>query len=813
MDPQPILFRYTLIVRDLPNLTYLLPMAPDGWSENNINWSRDPKFFGLVRKFTTQLKFIEDGARILRQEWYTYRLFGNVKIIIEKRNNQWGYDEVYYGQIDFSNVVSQKDYFVANAINLDIAANISAYADTTYEIPLDSDAVLVEVPPLRFFESAQLLIEASQSLAEPGFPAIRVITNEVNASQASVQDQGYFHSFTPDFSTLPNWFFHANTDTTLKINLSGFTGNTVAGLGVQHFQIQFVRSDGTVLANIVDTTHSLIQSFNVTQDYSFTIPEGQSVYLYMRCDDDISGFFLTTGTLQLSYFTSTPASSIHCFKAIDLFKKIIKKINQDVEYPITSNYLNAIDGLLLTSGEFIRNITTKTVVTEEVIDGEDVTTIIVLPYTPVMKTSLNDFYQSVRALSKKSNYGCAMGVENNTLRFEDLSYFFKSAVRICRLGNIKDYEDTPYIEYIFNNINAGYPDQTYNSQLNGRYEINSVQVYTTPIIQIGDSKKTLDLTSIYRGDPYGIEQIRVLETDTTNDYSDNDTFFLDCTKDGDTYSVLTAASFTNVTGTLAGNSLYNLDITPKRNLLRNGGFLRSALDADGYLIRFASGEKNTGVTSINPDGVFADEHANIDIASLPTKIFMPIQVTITTDYPKDMIQLLDAFIGGYIEFEYRGATFKGFPIDVTTDITKNSSKQIKLLMLPNQDLSALIHPVRNLPFVAIPIINTATLQITEIVSDFSGADSWQININAVDFNAILGNQLNLITEQGPETIISSKKPLSVVVSSLYSGTQGVIVTVNGIEYPAIYGPNESLSETIIVDNLNGNVFVSVKRAP
>lgn len=691
MQPQPILFRYTLIVRDLPNLTYVLPMAPDGWDENNINWSRDTKFFGLVRKFTTQLKFVEDGARILRQEYYTYRLFANVKIIIEKRNNQWGYDQVYFGQIDFSNVTNQKDYFVANALNLDISANIAAYADTTYEIPLDSDAVLVEVPALRLFESAQLLIQTSQSLAQPGFPAISIVTNEVNASQASVQDQGYFHSFTPDFGALPNWFFQANTNTTLKIHLDGFQGITNAGLSSQHFQIQFVRSDGTVLANIVDTTHTLFESFNITADYSFNIPLGQKVFLYMRCNADISGFLLNTGTLQLSYFTSTPASFIHCFKAIDLFKKLVKKINQDVDYPIASDYLNNIDGLLLTSGEFIRNITQKTVVTEEVIDGEDVTTITVLPYVPVMKTSLNDFYQSIRAVSKKSNYGVAMGIDNNSLRFEDLSYWFKSAVRICKLDNIADYEDTPYVEFIFNNINAGYPDQTYNSQLNGRYEINSTQNYTSPIIQVGDSNKTLDLTSIYRADPYGIEQIRVLETDTTNDYSDNDTFFLDTVPTGDTYTVLTAANFQNVTGTLAGNSLYNLDITPKRNLLRNGGFLRSALDADGYLIRFASGDKNTGVTSINPEGVFADEHANIDIATLPDKIFMPIQVTITTDYPKNMLQLLDAFVGGYIEFTYRGASFKGFPIDVTTDITKNGSKQFKLLMLPGQDLTPLIH--------------------------------------------------------------------------------------------------------------------------
>lgn len=691
MQPQPILFRYTLIVRDLPNLTYVLPMAPDGWDENNINWSRDTKFFGLVRKFTTQLKFVEDGARILRQEYYTYRLFANVKIIIEKRNNQWGYDQVYYGQIDFSNVTNQKDYFVANALNLDISANIAAYADTTYEIPLDSDAVLVEVPALRLFESAQLLIQASQNLAQPGFPAISIVTNEVNASQASVQDQGYFHSFTPDFGALNNWFFRANTTTTLKIHLDGFVGSTVAGLSSQHFQIQFVDSDGVVLANIVDTTHTFAQSFNITADYSFTIASGKKVFLYMRCSTDVSGFLLNTGTLQLSYFTSTPASSIRCFKAIDLFKKLVKKINQDVDYPIASDYLNNIDGLLLTSGEFIRNITQKTVVTEEVIDGEDITTITVLPYAPVMKTSLNDFYQSVRALSKKSNYGVAMGIDNNMLRFEDLSYWFKSAVRICKLDNIADYEDTPYVEYIFNNINAGYPDQTYNSQLNGRYEINSTQNYTSPVIQVGDSNKTLDLSSVYRGDPYGIEQIRVLETDTTNDYSDNDTFFLDTVPTGDTYTVLTAANFQNVTGTLAGNSLYNLDITPKRNLLRNGGFLRSALDADGYLIRFASGDKNTGVTSINPDGVFADEHANIDIATLPAKIFMPIQVTITTDYPKNMIQLLDAFVGGYIEFMYLGASFKGFPIDVTTDITKNGSKQFKLLMLPGQDLTQLIH--------------------------------------------------------------------------------------------------------------------------
>lgn len=693
MNPEPLLFQYTIIIRDLPNLTYVLPMAPDGWEENAVNWSRDTKFFGMVRKFTTQLKFVTESAELLRREFYTYGLFANVKVKIEKRNNSWAYDQVFYGQIDFSNVNDQKDFFVANAINLGIEANIAAYADTTYELPLDLDAVTVNMPGLNLFEQAILFFSPSESPANPGFPATTLISNEVNASQASVKAVPYSTNFAPNFTTDANWTFKATTNTTVNINITDLSGNVVRGVpGAKNYQLQIVRSDGVQLASVVNiTTDESITPFSVSSvSYAFNLTTGQSLFFYFSIDipstEPFTGWLIDTGQINLSYYTSTPASPIKAFRAIDVLKKLLNHINQGVDYPIQSNYLVDIQNLLITCGEFIRGITTKTVVTET-IDGPLVT---VLPYTPLMKTSLNDFYQSLRAVSKNSNYGVGMGVENGKLVFEDLSYFFKN-VQICHIDNIQDFGNTPYIEYIFNTISAGYPNQTYNSQLNGRYEINSQQEYTSPLLQIGDSEKKLDLTSVYRADAYGIEEIRVLETDTTNDYSDNDVFFIDAKNVEGNYEPITVAEFTNVTGTIAGQTLYNLDITPHRNLLRNGGFLRSALNADGYLIGFASGLKNTDVSSINPDGIYVKENTDIDIATLPNPLFYPYVVTINTDYPKNMIQMLDAFVGGYISFDYRGNTYKGYPIDVTTDITKNSAKELKLLMTYDNNLLNLVH--------------------------------------------------------------------------------------------------------------------------
>ena len=63
-----------------------LTNAPDGWIDEALQSERDMVYFGLMRTFSIPLKFVKEGARILRTALYTDGIKANVGIEIYKRN-------------------------------------------------------------------------------------------------------------------------------------------------------------------------------------------------------------------------------------------------------------------------------------------------------------------------------------------------------------------------------------------------------------------------------------------------------------------------------------------------------------------------------------------------------------------------------------------------------------------------------------------------------------------------------------------------------------------------------------------------------
>src|SRR3546814_705850 len=132
-------------------------------------------------------------------------------------------------------------------------------------------------------------------------------------------------------------------------------------------------------------------------------------------------------------------------------------------------------------------------------------------------------------------------------------------------------------------------------------------------------------------------------------------------------------------------------ITPKRNLLRHVKFLRSMLDKlDKNVILFRSAKKNSDLkTTLN--GVTVWEGGDIQIASLGDKMFLPYIATITAALPRNMQELINDFPTGYVEFEYRNNFYRGFVLEASADVSRNSPRTFKLLLTPDNNLSALIH--------------------------------------------------------------------------------------------------------------------------
>jgi hypothetical protein len=122
------------------NHPHWLPEAPDGWKDITLSFARNTKYYGLNRSFAPSLKFVGDGASIIRNLFYTKKgidqdLFLNV--------NKWDditgiYQPYYKGQLDLSKMNDESAIGVTVPfLESGIVQVLKSNEDNTFELPCD----------------------------------------------------------------------------------------------------------------------------------------------------------------------------------------------------------------------------------------------------------------------------------------------------------------------------------------------------------------------------------------------------------------------------------------------------------------------------------------------------------------------------------------------------------------------------------------------------------------------------------------------------------------------------------------------------
>jgi hypothetical protein len=70
-------------------------------------------------------------------------------------------------------------------------------------------------------------------------------------------------------------------------------------------------------------------------------------------------------------------------------------------------------------------------------------------------------------------------------------------------------------------------------------------------------------------------------------------------------------------------------------------------------------------------------------------MFLPFEVSFKSNYPKNLQQLIKNNPYGYFSFTYKGDKFKGYLLECSVDIAKNTEQDFKLLLTPENDLTLL----------------------------------------------------------------------------------------------------------------------------
>ncbi len=134
------------ILTDSLGVETTLDHSPDGWDESFIVTERSKKYHGIFRSFTIPLKFVKDGAEIIRREFYTRR-YTDCSILVQKLNKTTlTYFDAFTGKIDFT-TFKDHDYSVeVTAIDGGLAQLIKSNETTEYEFNASNGYLKIDYP-------------------------------------------------------------------------------------------------------------------------------------------------------------------------------------------------------------------------------------------------------------------------------------------------------------------------------------------------------------------------------------------------------------------------------------------------------------------------------------------------------------------------------------------------------------------------------------------------------------------------------------------------------------------------------------------
>lgn len=486
-----------------------LSQSPQGWLENTVAFGRSSRYYGINRSFVVPLKFVGDGASIIRTLYYTKKgIEQQISLVVLKWNDENDDYELYYkGELDLGKV----EDLAAEGVQVSIMEGgivkmLKSYENTVYEFPCDGsipENKLIEIDGILFNDTFTYQVVESNDAAYDLYAVPVVFLNNTGDNVGITKGDQTEEGITDDIYlnyllTSPNSAFKSQYATTATVK--GKQSITGTNAGGETVSLYFATSDDTRYYIFNAQPITLGETF--TADYEFTIPltAGQSLFLIR--DGDFSGRAMQNESEFTIQFTSKyPNSTTWAISAYDLFQMLVAKVG-DNKYPADSTLLAAYPNLVLTSGDALRH-------TEKA----------------VIKTSLADFFDSFNVVLNASLSNQTLPGQDESVFFESKEYVFDSSSVTVSLGEVSDLKISAAAEYIFNTLKIGYQPQSYDEKA-GKQEYNTTAQYKAPITRL---QKELTLVSKYRADSYGIEYTRFNAgggKSTTNNASDNSVFIL-----------------------------------------------------------------------------------------------------------------------------------------------------------------------------------------------------------------------------------------------------------------------------------------------
>lgn len=560
------------------NVPTPLKHAPGGWMDTELKFSRSKSYYGINRTYSIPLKFVADGAAIIRSVFYTRRgIEQSIQLVVLR----WQPDDeivdgvtrpgdayyLYYkGLLDLSKMKDDVQEGVeVNIMEGGVVQLLKAYENTVFEIPCDGsipENVKVNVDGMLFndvFHYTFLGITSSF----PGvavIPAvfqsndgdnIGIIHNDPNYEQPTGAGLSYF-------SSSQNFLFSSIFGTTVRLTgsiiveadwrqastLYLYTTTSFSnprGVGGVDHAVGLVRNQQPAatsffqpLPSQVKVTGQMVFNFDITQ----TLGAGEKLFLLFF--NEFAGFPIKIigGNFDISFSSRFQPSRVWGITAWDLFQLLVKSINglasnflQTFNYGAQSNLLQEKLNLVVTSGDALRASTDPNyfqyynLKTLNVANPNNQQFNQFQSLGPVIKTSLKEFFEAFNPILSGALSNQKLPGQPESLFFERKNYVYDSSVVTMTLGEVADLEVEPYLESFFNWLKIGYENPALDEK-QGKFEWNTALQMQAPVKTLA---KTLEIVSKYHTSPYLTEYTRFNATggkSTTNNNNDNSVFIL-----------------------------------------------------------------------------------------------------------------------------------------------------------------------------------------------------------------------------------------------------------------------------------------------
>ena len=677
-----------------------LAFTPSGWREKSLKLDRGFEYWGVLRSFSLPLKFVKDGAKILRWLFYNGGIEAQCQLYIEMFNIEiatYDYEPYYAGDIDFSRANDMKDYFTIEITESGFLSKFKAKENTTKEIEVTNNAnvIWVKMDGLDLLATANWTSVPNEELTNSLTPKIpsfanykhagvnlnlnyydqilaisdyfRIISNHSDVAQdIDLTYDYYYYAFIP-MSTSSSAYFTIqyeiirDYDQTIASEVIVFQNPTALAIGSSATYIGTANNSITLPAK-----HSIITTIRMyTTSGSTSAPElTPSAYDARQLGSEIS----------LSLFNKVPATYIPALRTFDVATELVQNVNATTTFDSTLLGLNEVE--VLTSGDALRNLTNA-----------------------VLKTTISDFYKAMNC-----QYRTVMKYisASDKVQIEEFDSIFVTGTPI-NIGEVAELEIQPFTSESFSKLKIGFP-LVNTTEINGKDDPNTELQFQSPITR---ATRELDLVSPYHASATEIEIIRA-NLDGKKDAdasSDNDVFWLKIEDTvagtvpsgpgvGQDYYNLYRESGLTITGVLSPSTLFNVDFSPKRRLFAHGSFIKSVLyPLSSEQIEFTSIGKSTdtGAGMVTDDGVtIITEKQSEDISDLDGSVlFYPFIFRIGS-HNAQQFTTLQSNPYKEIQFSYKGLDYYGWLVEFGDKPTADQRQDYRLLCSPSTDLINLI---------------------------------------------------------------------------------------------------------------------------